>query len=256
MNELGTLDVVMVLRPKTYCVGKPRGFTSLWKVASKEGTFLLANGGFFIVASHEGMKYDLNGPPLDTKILQYSSVGPSSSNKRSVPIPQVHQEFYGKLTGDDGSYLWSGPKLDTQLDLDDPRLRYRHKDYTRTEYSYLPGGVATSSSGNERFVIATTSEGTKFLFTYTCEDRCDGTNLNQMRRIIEVFLAKYHHIDINIPGEMTQILNMDGGASIYLSWTKDGKVTTIAEGGQGGKKYLGLLGLPKPVSTPVKVAVE
>jgi hypothetical protein len=50
-----------------------------------------------------------------------------------------------------------------------------------------------------------------------------------MRELIGEFLQQYYSSSIN---SARQVLNTDGGQSIYVSWNNRGKETMIARGGQ------------------------
>ncbi|KAF2714312.1 hypothetical protein K504DRAFT_496246 [Pleomassaria siparia CBS 279.74] len=244
MKVDGKFDVIKMEKAATFCVGKSNGGTNPHDEAKKQGQYILANGGFFIMLTTTNMQSDVGGDPLDAKAYAYYSVGPASSTQNNVSIPPSQKEYYRKLQGDDGSFLWSGPKLESRLDLSQPELKYKGV------YRRIPGGVATAKSPNERLVTAKLADGTKFLFAYT-SDRNGGVNLNLMRELIKIFLENYEQVNIR---SATQVLNLDGGGSIYVSWNKGGEEYVIAAGNIHGQTPE-TVPRPRTVTTMVKFSV-
>ena len=126
MKSDGKLDVIEMRRANTEIVGAERGGTKPHDMERDGGTYLLCNGGFFIMGGATGMRYDVDGRPLDAKKYDHYSVGRTSSTTNQIPIPPSQRAHYEMLEGSNGrNYLYSGPKLIKRLDLSSPELQYK-----------------------------------------------------------------------------------------------------------------------------------
>jgi hypothetical protein len=124
MNRDGKLDVIEMHHARTKIVGKSDGRTNPHDYNRDPSKYLLRKGGLFIMGGATNMRLDVGGQPFDARQYSHYAVGDTSVTQYAVPVPQSQSVHYEKLRGDDGSWLWSGPKLSRQLDLSQPELRY------------------------------------------------------------------------------------------------------------------------------------
>ncbi|KAJ4287791.1 hypothetical protein N0V90_012495 [Kalmusia sp. IMI 367209] len=203
MHRKGKLDVIQMKRAHTSIIGEPDGRTDPHRERARSGSYMLVNGGFFIMGGATNMRFDVNGQTLDARQYSHYSVGRTTSTQLAVPIPPSQEHHYRKLQGDDGSYLYSGPTIKSRLDLNSPELKYRDSSGHSSAYTRIPGGVATSDQPNERVVTVTLSNGDKYF----------GVNIRSAHAAI----------------------NLDGGGSIYLSWNHGRREYVIAGGNLNGQ---------------------
>lgn len=128
-----------------------------------------------------------------------------------------------------------------------------HSAGRSTAYTRIPGGVATANQPNERLVFAKLADGRKYLFVYTAASRGLGMDLNEMRDLIKTFLQEYAGVT-NLGMQTRQLLNLDGGGSIYVSFVDRGRVYVIAGGNLGGVTPA-TIPSPRRVTNMVKFAV-
>jgi hypothetical protein len=211
MRNDGKFDVIRVMNADLSVVGNPTGGTSPHEFAGGRGNYLLSNGGFFVMGRRN----------------RYSSIGPTSSTPNSVSIPAAYNQYYKELRGEDNTFLWSGPSLKRSLNFRTPEFRYRDAQGHQTATSKVAGSLAHASQSNERLTIVTLPNGNKYLFVYTATRREDGVSVNQMRTLIEAFLGKFHSVTL---AQTSQVLNLDGGGSMYVSWNERGREQVIAAG--------------------------
>lgn len=102
----------------------------------------------------------------------------------------------------------------------------------RTVFAHIPGGVATANEPNERLVTVMMADDLKIVFAYTSK-RENGVTINSMRDVINVFLDQY--LNSNLSKAKTAI-NLDGGASIFVGWMKEGALSILAAGGLEGQQ--------------------
>lgn len=228
MKRNGKLDVIRVMNADLSVVGNPTGGTSPHEFARGRGDYLLSNGGFFVMGGQDA----------------YSSVGQSSSTPNSVNIPAAYNQHYDELRGEDNTFLWSGPSLRTSLNLNAAEFQYRDAQGQQTATSRVAGSLAHASQPNERLVIVTLPNGNKYLFIYTTTRRRDGVTVNKMRALIETFLREFHHVTL---AQTSQVLNLDGGGSMYVSWNHGRRERVIAGGSNRDET-------PNQVADPRRVA--
>jgi len=217
LNANRKLDVVVVSNSQLSIVGNPTGGTHPEKFLRQQHHYLLTNGAFF----------DMNDGPT-----RYFPVGESSTTPNSVPIPQVYAQYYQTLTGNDGSFLHTGPSLKNRLTLDNnPDFEYRDAKGQRTPNSKLVGSLAHASQPNERVALATFPDGTRYFFALTTRARKQGLNLNGMRDAINIFLQQFGGTQ-HQPENALEIVNIDGGGSVYVAWNrgKRAEPLVIAQG--------------------------
>jgi len=262
MNGDGQFTAVVMRKAKTSIVGEAEGTTTPRKYLLSQGqsseNYLITNGGFFIHKLDPFLMDDFKGKPLDSKSILHQSVGQTSISKKFVAIPKVYSDLFMKLEGDDKSFLWSGPNLRNPLDERMPvgedvnskawRLHYFFRDrmgnkvpnpnkadeerFVTTPFMHLPGrGICTSNERNERNALVYV-DGIKIAFAYTSR-RNVGMTLNHLRELIDQFLKTYLKTDIT---HSQMALNLDGGASTFLGWMNEGKLSVLAAGELGGPK--------------------
>ncbi|PSN70700.1 hypothetical protein BS50DRAFT_630781 [Corynespora cassiicola Philippines] len=222
MGEQGKLDVVKIANSALSVVGNSLGGTDPPTLARAGGDYILSNGGFFFYAN------------AATNPNAFASVGPTSSTQHTVGIDPAYVPHYKKLEGEDNTYLWSGPSLKTALNLRAKEFQYRI-NRIRTPLSRVPGSLAHASQRNERLVIVIIGTD-KYLFAYTASSRKFGVDLNKMRKLIGIFLQHFQNTAL---GRASQVLNLDGGGSIYLSWNSGSRERMIAAGDGGNGDFQG-----------------
>ncbi|KAL1855660.1 hypothetical protein Daus18300_011041 [Diaporthe australafricana] len=104
--------------------------------------------------------------------------------------------------------------------------------FVRTVFSHIPGGVTTANEPNERLATVVLAGDIKVVFAYTCA-RKNGVTINGMREVINVFLKQYLDSDLS---QAKLAVNLDGGASIFVGWMRNERLTILAAGGLGGKQ--------------------
>lgn len=104
--------------------------------------------------------------------------------------------------------------------------------FVRTVFAHIPGGVATANEKNERLVTVMMADDLKIVFAYTSQ-RKNGVTINDMRDLINVFLGQYMASDLS---KAQTAINLDGGASIFIGWMKNGVLSILAAGGLEGKQ--------------------
>lgn len=186
----------------------------------------------------------------NVRSYNHFAVGFTTSTSKQVEVPVDHAQYYERFEGDDGSSLMCGPSLKEPLNLSRPELQYwcqrtrattehaiPHPDEStglvQSVYSQIPGGIATSNQPNERLVTVIMTNDVKLVVTYTSR-RSKGVNVNQMRSLVEAFLASFMGADIKT--NTKQVLNLDGGGSIFVAWVNNNKWQVIAAGNQGGAR--------------------
>lgn len=204
-------DVIEVKSGNLQIVGNPTDGSPPEDFASKRGNYLLTNAGFF------------------TMDKTHRSVGPTSSTRKMVPIPPEYKEYYEKVTGEDGSYLWSGPSLTRNLDL----LNGDEFNFFDPNYSNMYGSLAHAGQPNERLVLVKLKNGDKYMFVYTADKPRrseskgggihpgNGQTINEMRELILFWFVQFKP-EVRA-SSMTQFVNLDGGGSLYVSWNERGK---------------------------------
>jgi hypothetical protein len=105
-------------------------------------------------------------------------------------------------------------------------------DFIRSVFAHIPGGVATVNERNERNVLIFVGGDVKVVCAYTSTRKL-GMRINEMRDVIDQFLESFLSKRI---GETEMALNLDGGASIFLGWVKNGKLRILATGGLDKQK--------------------
>ncbi|KAJ4292800.1 hypothetical protein N0V90_009463 [Kalmusia sp. IMI 367209] len=251
MKEDGNFNVVALTGSKTYCIGEPTGGTRPFDMVAKAAvagkSCLITNGNFFVMGGTKGLEWQAGGPVVND-VAKYDkfSVGFTTTTEAQVDIPDSHIAYYEEFKGDDGSSMMCGPGLKTPLDMSRPELQYWCKappqqtshslsaptmpQWVQTVYAAVPGSLAHVSQPNERLVTVILTDELKYVFSYTSMRR-KGMDLNQMRDLIKVFLGTFPKANIR---EAKQVLNLDGGGSIFVDWVKNGKHTIIAAGGLDG----------------------
>jgi hypothetical protein len=120
-------------------------------------------------------------------------------------------------------------------------------------FAHIPGGIATVNQPNERAVVVLVGGGVKVACAYT-SDRKNGMTINEMRDVVSAFLQEFTFVS-GIEN-VKQGLNLDGGASIFIGWIKNGRLRVLASGGLGANQSPGakdLAGMKfRDVTTMVK----
>lgn len=274
MRADGVFNAVALQGSKSYCIGEPSGGTNPGTVTVAEanagGKCLLTNGNYFVMAGMENLEWDVGGEVINNVEINSKNkfaVGFTTSTNNQVDVPSAHAQYYEKFTGDDGSSMMCGPGLKTPLNLNSPELQYWCKrtpettehalphptddTLVRTVFSQIPGGVATSREPNERLVTVIMTENLKYVFTYTSR-RSRGVDVNRMRDVIKIYLGEFLGANIR---DAKQVLNFDGGGSIFVAWVKNGRYDVIAAGGLNGQKA-GSTFRPRTVTTMVRHSIE
>lgn len=104
--------------------------------------------------------------------------------------------------------------------------------FVRTVFSHIPGGMATANEPNERLATVVLAGDIKLVFAYTSA-RTNGVTINRFRELINVFLDQYLDSDL---AQAKVAINLDGGASIFVGWMRDGHLSILAAGGLEGKQ--------------------
>ena len=104
--------------------------------------------------------------------------------------------------------------------------------FIRSVFAHIPGGMATVNQPNERAVLVFVGSGVKVVCSYTSR-RDFGMTINEMRDVIDAFLQNFSFTGIS---GVQQALNLDGGASIFIGWVKNGKLRVLASGGLDEQK--------------------
>jgi hypothetical protein len=248
----GKLDVIVMKNAHTSIINAPNGGPlDPRRSENGRGDYLLTNGGFFIMPPYPAnspekdratLKYDYNSDRFDQEKYQYYTVGQTNASPKFVPVPPSQSTYYRQLVGTDGTSLWSGPTIKQELDLTQPALKFASPYAGR-----VVGGVHTSSEPNERLAYVVLNDRTKLIFVYTADDRfTDGCTMNQLRTVIDTYLAKFHN-GARIADTRTA-LNLDGGGSIYVSFNEQGMKPRIIA--LGSRK----MSVPKTVSSVREVA--
>ncbi len=255
MNPDGKFNVVVMKTADSYCIGDPNGKTGPYMMAVQSvkagDKFLLTNGNYFVMGAAQNLEFHSGGPVIeDLSNYDHFAVGFTTSTPKQVNIPADHAQYYEEFRGVDGSSLMCGPGLKEPLNLNRPELQYwcqrtqattehalphpnKRIGLVQSVYSQIPGGIAASNQPNERLVTVILQNDLKLVFTYTSR-RSKGVNVNQMRSIVEAFLASFLKADIKI--DTKQVLNLDGGGSIFVAWVKNKRWEIIAAGNQGGER--------------------
>ncbi|KAL1602451.1 hypothetical protein SLS60_005867 [Paraconiothyrium brasiliense] len=231
MKPTSKFDVIEVKNGKLQVVGNRRGGSEPSTFTKQGGNYLLVNGGFF---------------KMDNTFRSVGRTSVTNDRRRYVPIPQRYAQYYEKVTGEDGSYLSSGPSLKHRLNVQRPEFLWN------TANSEITGSLAHASQPNERLVLVKTSTGDKFIFVYTAENPRksstrghpgNGQTVNEMRTLILLWLKHFR------PGVKTssiiQFVNLDGGGSIYVSWNKGSRERRIARGNIGDETPHGTIKDPE-----------
>ena len=89
--------------------------------------------------------------------------------------------------------------------------------------------MATVNEPNERAVLVFVGAGggVKVVCAYTSARKA-GMTIGEMRDVIDAFLHNFTFTGIS---GVQQALNLDGGASIFIGWMKNGKLRVLASGG-------------------------
>jgi hypothetical protein len=275
MNPDGKLNVVVMKTAQSYCVGSPGGKTDPYgmavQVMKTGGKCLLTNGNYFVMGGAQNLEFHAGGPIVENvRDYNHFAVGFTTSTPKQVDVPVDHAQYYETFTGDDGSSLMCGPGLKEPLNLNRPELQYwckktrettehatPHPDVERnglvqTVYAQIPGGLATSNQPNERLVTVIMKRDMKLVFSYTSR-RSKGVTVNHMRSLVEVYLASFFKADIKADTE--QVLNLDGGGSIFVAWVKNNRWEVIAAGNLGGARTPSGW-RPRMVTTMIKHTLE
>ena len=143
-----------------------------------------------------------------------------------------------RIIGDDGSSLYSGPKLPPEetIRFNGPKW----KDWQQLEWgprqitveARLVGILADASQPNDRVGLVEMHNGDYYLFVYTGRSRDNGMNIKGFRDLITLWF-RYGFIAGSFrPGGINQAVNLDGGSSIHVSWNdgSGGEPVRIAEG--------------------------
>jgi hypothetical protein len=247
MNEMrnhAKFDVIELKSGYMQVVGAPSGGTDPSDLEKEGGDpYLLSNGGFFNMENHNAVgKVEFM---VDEQVIEQDS----------QDIPPLYKNNYEKIEGNDGSSLYSGPKLppDGPILFHGQKWKYWETSLggtRKTEAAKLQGSLAHANQPNERLGLVKMRNGDKYLFVYTTKVRADGKNIKGFRDLIKAwfdkeFIASPFHV-----GDIVQAVNLDGGASIYVSWNDgtDGEPVRIAKGDDGdtiptasGKKVANLI---------------
>jgi hypothetical protein len=213
----GQVDVVQVKRGELLVEGNSGRCSSPSEFSKRGGNYLLTNGGFFWMRRPQETQHC---EPVGDVVLQNGA-----AQRPMEPIPQSYAQHYKRLVGARGTYIWTGPPLKERINLRSPEFQFNRPG------NGVIGSLSHADGLNERLVIVTMTTGDKFLFTYTGERRGvrPGVTLERMREIVKHFLWEYFKIAMS-SSRVDQILNLDGGGSIYLSWNSGHTERVIAKG--------------------------
>jgi hypothetical protein len=208
MPKKSKFDAVKLHKANMQVVGDPT--TSLappeWPVG--HGSYLLTNGGFFVMAE---------SPADDVP------VGKTSLRSDFEPIPDKYKDYYKELRDGD-QFLWAGPSLKTELPLGETIFKYGNNPGW--------GSLNHAGSGNERLAVAFVGQD-KYAFTHMANDRSEGgVDMNELRKLIDEFLKAYGGHGASVLHAST-VLNLDGGGSVWMSWREGGREQYIIARGDG-----------------------
>jgi hypothetical protein len=154
------------------------------------------------------------------------------------PIDPQYRAHYQRLTCDSGTHIWSGPSLVRQLDFSLRELQWYDRHGNENPWTDTHGGLAHANQPNERLVLVELGPAhgnDLYLFAYTGSPTATrsrpGVDLNEMRRIIDLFFT--HYVSGVRLSNVPLALNLDGGGSIYLSWNTGATEEVIAKGRYG-----------------------
>ncbi|KLU88299.1 hypothetical protein MAPG_07286 [Magnaporthiopsis poae ATCC 64411] len=213
MNTKGSgMFTAIILEGADTCVSRSTAGNGLQspldyaKSQPKASTFLLTNGGFFV--NDKGPKNDFSVGPTSGKDAQY------------VSVPDVYRNVFGRLGGDDGSFLECGPVLKRPIDQSEDRFQYFQKGTkVETDFAKLPGGTATANENNERLAMVKMGPRHRIVFAYTSL-RDHGVKINDLRALMDAFLQGFLGKGIE---KADLALNLDGGRSIFVGWQTNGE---------------------------------
>ncbi|KAH7138191.1 hypothetical protein B0J11DRAFT_587319 [Dendryphion nanum] len=221
MEPNGKFDAIKLVNGALEVVGRQDGPTNPNDHMQRAGNYLLCNGAFFKMG----------------KPKQYYPIGQTSSTTNVFPIDPLYANDYQQISNSGGSqYLMSGPSLLEDLDLTHPRFHY-WGEHEENPWVKIPGSLAHGFESNERLVYGKVGHDL-YIFTYTSDERAHGVDFNQMRGVIIAFMKK------NVQGfqNFDQLTNLDGGGSIFVSWTHGNVSEMIAQGNKGDETP----GMPPP----------
>ncbi|KAJ4296727.1 hypothetical protein N0V90_006775 [Kalmusia sp. IMI 367209] len=202
----GKFDAVKLTKAKLELEGDPNTAILPSQVAKGTGKYLLTNGGFFNPS---------------TVLTERRPIGDTSLSPVSDPIPDLYREYYKELR--EGShFLQTGPSLKHSVPLENDEFEWKEANYD------IAGSLAHGSQSNERLAIATVGRD-KYIFAYTAVNRFeDGVTFNELRTIIDAFFKAF--TTIRGVEHATEVLNLDGGGSVFVAWRKRGAEQLIARG--------------------------
>ncbi|CAI6338353.1 unnamed protein product [Periconia digitata] len=202
MRNNGKFDVIKITGGNVYTRGHPDGphvhGTRYKDYTGLTGQYLIINGGFF----------KPNSPD------KYAAVGETSPGVTDLRLDAVepYKAHYERITGVDGEYISSGPNIKTSWKQPKDVSWTYNKQLNGGEV--IPGSLSHTSDPNERLAIAYNTNGDKYVFVYTVENRAaHGLNMHGWRNLIKEWLQIWERKDIT---QMEQVTNLDGGGSIQV----------------------------------------
>ncbi|KAF1979013.1 hypothetical protein BU23DRAFT_549702 [Bimuria novae-zelandiae CBS 107.79] len=227
MIDYGKFDVIQLKAGHLRFIGRQRGGISPSEIEGRLGLegrpYILANAGFFDLGN-------LN------PICPAAVNGGATIQDPSPPV-QRYESNYVKVAGDDKSYIHTGPPLPMtgNISFRHPKWTYvvttptgRHRLHDQV---YMLGSLAHASVPKERLGLVKMRNGDYYLFVYTARDSRFGKNVRGFRDLMELWFESGFHATAFSPEDVLQSVNLDGGASIHVSWTDgNGAIKRIAKG--------------------------
>ncbi|KAF1973883.1 hypothetical protein BU23DRAFT_639151 [Bimuria novae-zelandiae CBS 107.79] len=210
------LDVVKIRGGRLEVVGNQNGGIRPADGTRRSGSYILCNGAFFKTD-------DPNN---------FFPIGRTSSTTNYLDPDSLYAPYYERIA-QGNEFLESGPSLLRPLPLANQEFKYWRNIATKDKWPHaeVPGNLAHAGSQNERLVLGKFGNS-YYLFAYTSQRVAasrPGVDLNQMRDIIHTFMRSYFPIFVHFD----QLTNLDGGGSVFMSWTERRTGRMIAQGGKG-----------------------